>query len=232
MYRYGGSCMGVVVMGLAIAGISIPLFYYSKVELKGQKFEMAVGLAGTSSKMGDAHDGEYKTTISESCDGSDNEKKCCNAMKAGFSFVIIGAVIQLIQIFAFLVPAMLPAMAPLALSIGVSLCYLIAWATPVGACGDLVDDANKLAYVDMELSIAFILLVVAWVLSLVNCALGFMVMKEGPAEEDKTVIAAVATPMDEPATEVPPPGGVYIKNGIWMDDQGRPVDDKSHPGIQ
>lgn len=224
--------MGVVVMGLAIAGISIPLFYYSKEKHAGGEYvEMGLGLAEYFTKVGDA-DREYETTISESCEGSDNDKKCCNARKAGFSFVIIGAVIQLIQIFAFLVPAMLPAMAPLALSIGVSLCYLIAWATPVGACGDAIDDSSKLSYINLELSISFILLVVAWVLSLVNCALGFMVMKEGPAEEDKTVIAAVATPMDEPATEVPPPGGVYIKNGIWMDDQGRPVDDKSHPGIQ
>lgn len=42
----------------------------------------------------------------------------------------------------------------------------------------------------------------------------------------------VAVKMEVNADETPPPGGVYMKNGMWMDEDGKPVDNKSHPGIQ
>lgn len=46
--------------------------------------------------------------------------------------------------------------------------------------------------------------------------------------------SSVTVKIDEPAAAEPqpPPGGSYMKNGIWMDNNGRPVGDAKHPGIQ
>merc|ERR1740130_2236209 len=168
----------------------------------------------------------------------DNWTSCCGGVKAGFAFVLIGIILHAVQIAAFALPlagmnyldfeVMGNKIVAIVASAVLFFFYMLGWTIPLGQCAGYVDELNKESYVDLAPGASIAMLIMTWIFMLILIALGYMVMQESSDEETgespKTVELGVE---GEEADQVPPPGAVYQKNGVWLDKDDNPV--KSDP---
>lgn len=215
MFGYGGAGASFVTMILTIVAIAVPVFWYSEEKtIATTTLEMGLGYSKTWQKMtmnGVTTETDTNNLDCDSGKGTDNQQKCCDGVKAGFAFMFMALVINLVQLVAFLNSAMkfvaLPAFTPMAVTALLLVFHIIGWLTPM-VCNDYIDDVNKNMFIDLKLSLSFILAVLSWIISLCTVGCGFMIMNAGPEEQ----------PAD--GHGVPAPGAVTVETEkVAMDNE-------------
>merc|ERR1711998_230436 len=198
---------------------------------------VGLGYLSMYSKVG----GETSTesVLSKSCkdeEQPDSWGKCCGALKSGFSMMVIGCVCGLIN-FAMICSAglesnnLLASHGKVAMATAGLACvfYMLGLGLPPTLCSSFVADINQSEHIDAQLSISFYLAIAAFILGgPTSYSATHVAVNQHASDQPATVVASIpmqdtAPAAGEPTGEQPPPGGVYMKNGVWMDKDSNPI---------
>jgi len=234
MMKYAGAGVSFLILILMIVSMitteKMGFWILDKDFLKA-----SIGFSGTAMDFNGDKSSKFVFDIDEPDNASDDMKTCLSATKAAFVLMIVGMIFFVIAIAGYVGPPMAGGMVPLGGGAAGGVLVVLNLILMATACKDdtLFGDAAK-----MELGIQFYLMVVAAVLSMVNCGLGFMAMGEIACESGEGgggVVQAKVEETEMPGAAAPasaegdgcndeaPEGGVYMKNGVWYDKDDNPI---------
>lgn len=247
MLKFVGAGLAAFTLVLSIVAVAWPMLYYSRVESGGDVATYGFGYYvawwkmetnGATTECGDDGYPDCTNMLTKTCDeiypsGTSSDliddcDSCLNGVKAGFSFMFLGMLLNLAQMVSFVLPALGDAIdgkMPIVLSAVTGLFYFFGWVC-VLACGSWVDKQNESSAIDYGVSFSFIFGIVITLFNLGTCGIAGATM--GKTEEESVQVQIENGTAEQNGTaeaEAPPPGGVYQKNGVWYDKDDQPMSD-------
>merc|ERR1712086_431644 len=257
MIKLCGVCTSFSIIGILVFCLFWRDFWYVETAMGAtcDKQITGIGYSGLlqfrPACMGVAEETKTKFIFDSDVVGgdsaSDDVKTCANCLGAGWVFAVLACIVYSMNMCINVMDNMSTdggmggGMGPLCTSFTGGLFVVLALL--LGATGCSKDMYGPTVTLDLGLS--FIFMIIAAVLSLVDCAVGYLAMGEtqaaaaGPeggsvhAKTDDGVSmeegaaaapgAVLAAPAAEEDAGPAPEGGVYMKNGMWYDQDDRPI---------